>query len=326
MDRTERLYRMGQLLRARRAVSARDFLEALEVSRATFKRDMEYMRSRLDVPVVWDREAGGYRLEAAEGRAELPGLWFSDAEAHALLTLEHLLSGLGSGVLEAQLRPLAQRLHRLLGSRGHAADSVRRRIRILHQARRSGDARHFDAIASAVLERRRLHLEHYNRASDTRSAREVSPQRLVHYRDNWYLDAWCHLREGLRSFAVDAIEAARPLETPALEVADDELDAVLASGYGIFGGAEVQWARLRFSPARARWVSQEQWHPAQRGAFEPDGSWVLELPYSDPRELVMDILRHGAEVQVLAPSSLQEAVARELARAAAVYALPPAEG
>jgi predicted DNA-binding transcriptional regulator YafY len=326
MDRTERFYRIEQLLRTRRVVTARDFREALEVSRATFKRDMEYLRSRLDVPIVWDREAGGYRLEPGQGRTELPGLWFSDAEAHALLTLEHLLASTGSGVLEAQLRPLAARLRKLLGSRGHAAEEVRRRVRILHQARRATGAHQFDAVAAAVLQRRRMHIIHYNRAADSRTEREVSPQRLVHYRDNWYLDAWCHLREGLRSFAVDAIESARPLESAALEIPDADLDAVLASGYGIFGGASVQWARLRFSPARARWVAREEWHPEQRGEVLPDGGWILELPYSDPRELVMDILRHGAEVEVVAPVSLREAVAAELRRAAARYPGEPGVG
>ena len=98
MDRTERFYRMTQLLHARRVVSSQTFRQELEVSVATLKRDVEYLRSRMNVPITWDRQAGGYRLEVVEGRSELPGLWFSDAEAHALLTLEHLLASLGSGV------------------------------------------------------------------------------------------------------------------------------------------------------------------------------------------------------------------------------------
>lgn len=319
MNRTERFYRMTQLLKLRRVVSSLAFREELEISPATLKRDVEYLRSRMNVPIVWDRQAGGYRLEAVEGRTELPGLWFSDAEAHALLTLEHLLAGLGSGVIEAQLRPLAARLQQLLGSRGHGAEEVRRRIRILHQARRFAEASQFDAVAAAVLRRRRIRILHYKRGADARTEREVSPQRLVHYRDNWYLDAWCHLRDGLRSFAVDAIETVFTLDAAAREVPEDALDAVLASGYGIFGGADVQWARLRFSPARARWVAREQWHPDQRGETLPDGGWILELPYSDPRELIMDVLRHGAEAEVLHPPALRQAVAAELARAAARY-------
>ncbi|MDP3612017.1 MAG: WYL domain-containing protein, partial [Rubrivivax sp.] len=117
---------------------------------------------------------------------------------------------------------------------------------------------------------------------------------------------------GLRSFAVDAIRSASVLKAQAIDVPDGELDEVLGAGYGIFAGRRVCWARLRFSAERARWVAAESWHPNQRGRFETDGSYLLELPYADPRELVMDILRHVPEVAVLGPKALREVVAEKL--------------
>jgi predicted DNA-binding transcriptional regulator YafY len=133
----------------------------------------------------------------------------------------------------------------------------------------------------------------------------------VHYRENWYLDAWCHLREDIRSFAVDAIRAAEIVDEPAREVSAEALDEVLGSGYGIFSGRATHTAHLRFTPQRARWVAAEEWHPGQLSRFEADGSYLLELPYSDDRELVMDILKHGPDVEVLDPPELRERV-REL--------------
>ena len=65
---------------------------------------------------------------------------------------------------------------------------------------------------------------------------------------------------------------------------------------------------------RARWVAREIWHPEQDGQFELDGAYVLKVPYSDSRELVMDILKYGADVEVLAPAVLREQV-REMVRA-----------
>ena len=171
---------------------------------------------------------------------------------------------------------------------------------------------HFQAVGSALLRRQRLQIEYHGRGRNVVQAREVSPQRLIHYRDNWYLDAWCHLRNALRSFAVDAIGTARVLERAAIDVADTELDAMLGAGYGIFAGREVRWATLRFSAERSRWVADETWHRNQRGRFEADGRYVLELPYADPRELVMDILRHVPEVEVLGPRELQEDVRQKL--------------
>jgi predicted DNA-binding transcriptional regulator YafY len=59
---------------------------------------------------------------------------------------------------------------------------------------------------------------------------------------------------------------------------------------------------LRFSAERARWVSSEKWHPKQRTHVDDDGRFILEIPYADDRELIMDILKFGKDVEVLAPS------------------------
>jgi predicted DNA-binding transcriptional regulator YafY len=268
---------------------------------------------------VWDADSGGYRLGAAEPASELPGLWFGAAEAHALLAMHQLLEQIGAGMLESHVAPMAQRLERILGSRGHAVAQVRRRIRLLQMARRPLDSVQFAVLAQALLERRRLCIVHFNRATGEHLEREVSPQRLVYYRDNWYLDAWCHRRDDLRSFAVDAVESARLLDTPAEELGEEALDRELASGYGIFSGADVNWATLRFTPARARWVASERWHPAQRTHFDEAGHYLLELPYSDERELLMDVLKHGPEVEVLAPHSLREHLAEQLRRTLGRY-------
>ena len=193
------------------------------------------------------------------------------------------------------------------------------RIRILHLAKRVLPLKHFQLTAKALLERKRLRIAYYSRARDEETRRDVSPQRLVHYRENWYLDAWCHLRRDIRSFAVDAIRDAQALDVPAKAVADADLDAVLGSGYGIFSGRNVQWATLRFTQERARWVAPEQWHPQQRSHAEHDGSYLLEVPYADHRELVMDILKHGADVEVLAPETLRAQVQDALRAALARY-------
>jgi predicted DNA-binding transcriptional regulator YafY len=323
MDRTERFYRIDQLLNERKLVPFDTFLEKLEVSRATIKRDLEYMRNRLNAPIVWDREAGGYRFDQPRRGAaqyELPGLWFSAEEVHALLTMQHLLMNLDTGgLLGPHIQPLLSRLTALLGTADASSEEVRKRIRILGMARRRVVLDHFAVIGSALLRRKRLLVSHYVRARDEALEREISPQRLVHYRDNWYLDAWCHLRNDLRSFAVDAIRRAEILEQPAKNVPEKTLDQVLGAGYGIFSGRRVSWARLRFTPERARWVAAEQWHPRQKSRFDKDGGYLLEIPYSDSRELVMDILRHGAEVEVLGPAALRQEVAAALRAAAARY-------
>jgi len=323
MDRTERFYKIDQMLQSRGRVKVGEFMDALGVSLATFKRDLEYMRSRLNAPIVWDRELEAYRFEEGRGgkgpKYELPGLWFSPSEALALLTLEHLVEGLEPGLLGAHVRPLKARLAALLSTGERSLEEVRRRIRVIAFGARRHEAKHFELVAAAVLGRQRLRLTYWNRMRDEVSEREVSPQRLVHYRNNWYLDAWDHLRDDLRTFALDAVRAVEMVPGKAKEVADAELDAALASGYGIFAGRKVQWAKLRFAARAARYVAMEEWHPKQVGRWESDGSYVLKVPFTAAAELLRDVRMHGADVEVLEPAELREALKRSLAEALARY-------
>ena len=324
MDRTERFYTIDRLLRGRRKVSLHQLMEELEVSRATVRRDLEYMRDRMAAPIVWDAALRGYcyRLESVgdDDRYALPGLWFNASEVYALLTMDHLLSSLQPGLLEPHIQPLRERIRRLLGSGEHPAQEVEKRIRILYMASRQMDTRVFSSIANALMGRRQLFIVHLNRRSNLRTERVVSPQRMAHYRDNWYLDCWCHLRKGLRSFAVDAIESAELKEDqPAKEVSDNKLEKVLGAGYGIFAGDKTHQAVLRFTPEAARWVASEKWHSQQESTVEPDGSYRLSVPYAQETELVMDILRHGSDVEVLSPTSLRQTVRQRLAATLKLY-------
>src|SRR5438067_12032520 len=321
MDRLERFYKIDRLLSERRLVSFADFKQELGMSPASVKRDLAYMRDRFNAPIEYDREANAYRFgEPRTGpRYELPGLWFNASEVLALLTTLRMLGELQPGVLEEQIEPLRERLRAILGSGDHSWQEVEKRIRIFQPERRAGDPKHFGVAATAVLRRAKLWIRHFNRTRGEETEREVSPQRLVHYRDNWYLDAWCHLRNDLRSFAVDAIRDVSMVPGRLKDVAESELDAVLASGYGIFSGKKVQWATLRFTPERARYVTLEEWHPKQRARREPDGAYVLEVPFSSEPELMMDILKFGPDIEVLAPPAPRAAVLDRIAAAARRY-------
>ena len=328
MDRTERFYKIELLLRGRGSVSFASLLEALEVSPATLKRDLQYLRDRLGAPIVYDAAANGYQLggeSAAAGepaRHELPGLWFSENEIHALLTMQQLLAGLDDdGVLARHLQPLTDKLQGLLGAHADESRELLRRVKLIGTARRRVPSRFFELLGSALVRRQRVWLRYFKRTDQSVSEREVSPQRLVNYRNTWYLDAWCHTSDALRRFALDALRDARLLDTRARSVTMRELESQLDAGYGIYGGsgAKVRWATLQFSADAAMWVANEEWHPVQKSRWLPDGRYELQVPYSESTELAMDILRHGDSVTVVADKGLVAAIAARLDRAAALY-------
>lgn len=319
MERTERFYKICHRLSNEKSVSCQTFLTELEISRPTFYRDIEYLKDRFNAPIEYHAASRGYRFDPAAERFELPGIWFTASEAHALLTFVQLLAEVQPGLIRKVLHPMHQKLEHLFKKGDASLAEVNRRVRILTQGKRAVSPNYFELISHAVLTRKRLLIRYHNRERAEITQREVSPQRLVHYRDNWYLDTHDHLRSALRTFSLDAIEHAQLLEKTARDINEAKLNRELGSGFGIFAGSKTQTAVLRFNAFRGRWLAKEQWHPQQRGTWQTDGAYVLEIPYADDRELLMDILKYGPEVEVLAPKNLRTRVCESLREALNQY-------
>lgn len=328
MSQTERLYRIVRILEdARQPVPLARFLDELEVSRATFKRDLDYLRDRLGAPIAWQRAEGGapggYRLDGprddAADRYGIRGMWFNPSEIYALLMMQQLAAGMDPGLLSQQISGLMTRITLMLGSAADDPAEVSRRVRILHSANRRSAPPCFDTVALATVKRLRLEIDYHTRSRGETSQREVSPQQLLHYRENWYLLAWCHKAEGLRTFALDAMHGAQTGTEPAEEVAQEVLQDAVGRVFGIITGPGRKLAELRFSADVAPWVGKEIWHPEQRMREEADGGIRLEVPYSDPREILMEILRHGPDVEVIGPAELRAEARARLQRALGHY-------
>jgi predicted DNA-binding transcriptional regulator YafY len=308
MDRYERILTLHRILKGSRYPVSFDHLKTeLHCSRATLYRDIAFLRDALGAPIDSDveRHAIAYAKEEAD-RFELPGLWLSSEELSALLAVHQMLSRTGPGVLSSALAPLRERIENLMSNQDVGKRVELSRIRVTGAATRRLDEAVFRVVASAVLERRQLEFRYRARTTGGDGMRLVSPQRLTHYRENWYLDAWDHDRRALRSFAVDRIATPVLRAERASDVPEGELDSHLAGGYGIFSGPPKAWATITFSARAARWVADEHWHSRQEGRFLPDGRYELRIPYANAKELLMDVLRYGPDAEVIAPTSLRE--------------------
>lgn len=318
LDRFEKILRLG---RRRTGATMAELKTELEVSQASVKRDITFLRNRMGCPIEWDSDRQRYfvRELPGGGRYELPGLWFDASEVFALLTMVHLVEGVEPGLLVAQLAPMKERLRAILAAGGKSAAELESKVKLIHFAPRKVEPKHFRTVATALLEGKQLSLRYLRRDKQEYTGRVISPLQLVHYRENWLVDAWCHLREELRSFALEAIEEVTALDSAAVTVSREDMRVHFQSGYGIFAGKANQRATIRFTPNRAQWVSLETWHPDQTSRFLNDGSYELEVPYSNDEELVMDLLRYGPDVEVLAPPVLRDRMLEKLCAAAEKY-------
>ncbi len=318
MDKLERAQKLHSILQTRhgRPASLSLLCEELQTGERTVRRLIKDMRLYLDAPIL-NNPGQGY-FYARNSTFELPGIWFTPEELQALLTIQQLTEHLSGGFLNEQVTLIQDKLSTLLNKNLLSPDHMQR-IRVLGSGTRSKRIPMFSVIAAGLLERKRLNISYYGRKDNAWSERLVSPQHLVYYKGNWYLDAWCHEKKGLRTFAAENIQKATMLDDDCHELPQQVLEREFAQSFGIFSGEPKATAVLRFTEKAARWVADEQWFPDEEGRWLEDGTFELRIPYANPTELIMEICKYGADVKVIEPPELIAQVKARLEQAALQY-------
>ena len=317
MDRTERIALLhGLFTRHRYGLENERLMQHAQCSRATLYRDLGFMRDVLGAPLEHEGDPKRiWRYVNRDAAFRLPGVWLSADEVHVLMLAQQVIQGGDGGLLGQALGPLQPRIHKLLGDKARRLD----RLRVLRTQARRTNPSVFRLVTEAVLDGRQLRFTYQSRSTDEDRERQVSPQRLTHHRDNWYLDAFDPTQDSLRRYALDRIRRPQLTDDTAIDIPLPELDARQEAGYGIFAGPIVATAIIHFTPHAARWVADEVWHPRQRQRLLPDGTLELSVPYANPRELLMDVQRYGADAEVISPPELREQMREMLGKAFGRY-------
>ncbi len=301
MKKQDKIYLLNQMLKAARfPISKETIAERLECSIATVYRTISDLRDGYGAPIETDTDNGGFYY-AENDSFELPGLRLQSDEIEALLMASHLLEDIQSGLLKEPLSRLLDNISNLLKEHGI---KDKKNIQIIYALFRKADRKIFSSVFTALQDRNRISIEYDARSTNSSSTRIVSPLKLTNYKNAWYLDSWCHLRNGIRSFALEQISSCTILSDKCIEIQHQQLKDHFSGSYGIFSGEATQTARLKISNKVSKWVAKEQWHSDQKLSYLQDGSLFLEIPYNNDIELVMDILRYGENITVLSPDSL----------------------
>jgi len=318
MDKLERAQKLHRILQSHgsRPVSISHLSDRLECGEKTVRRLIADMRLYLEAPILNIPQQGYFY--AKNSTFELPGVWFSNEELQALLTIQQFTANLSGGFFDDQIQTIQGKVERLLHKNLPLKDNISR-IRVLGAGSRGKKLPMFPLVATALLKRERLILKYFSRQNNEWTEREVSPQHLVFYKGNWYLDAWCHFNNGLRTFAVEKIEKASLILKPCQELSHTELNGLLTKSFGIFSGEPKAIAVLHFKEKAARWVQDEEWFPSESGKWLDEDIFELRIPYSNPTELVMEICKHGPDVKVIEPPELCAQVSERLRKAASQY-------
>lgn len=321
-----RLYRIDQMIHEEGAVSFESMRKALQCSAPTLKRDLRYLRTRLNSPIVYSRKLNRY-IYSEENQAEgglkaLPCTWYSATEMYALLVALDLFDRVKNekeGMLKGEMSSMRARLLSLLQEDKNQARELMKRLRVFLPRYAENSNAWFEIIGSALTQRKRLSIVYFALSKKTESVREVSPMRLVNYKGRWYLDAWCHTTDALKTFSLSRIKRCEMLTTQCEAVAMRDVNAALDAGYGLFSGGEIKKAVIAIDAYMAAYVKDEIWHAEQKITVNADGSIALEVPYAKEDELIGRLLELGEHARVTAPVSLIQSVKGTLEKMRALY-------
>jgi len=313
----ERFVWFDNEIRRQRYPNASNLADQFEITIKTAQRSIEYFRERLIAPLAYDFFKKGYHY--TDPSFQLPVTRISEEELLALLISQKLITEASAGSLGDELGRVSKRLGSLLAAnlpgRAHPEDAFSFRWKNIHLA----DPQTFKIVTSALLQGRLLTFSYHSPGAATEVSRTVEPHHMVNYMGNWHLIAFCHLRKDWRDFLLGRMNDCQ-MKNPEFQIRNrEEWQPFLQNTFGIYQNRVNFDVVLRFSPDRSPWIKEEMWHEGQTDMFLEDGALVRTIPASHEVEIMMEILRHGAQVEVLKPDWLREKVRREIDAAAKNY-------
>ncbi len=305
----ERFIWFDHQVRMKRYPNATSLGERFEISTKTAQRDIDFMRDRLHCPLCYDKKEKGYYYE--DTTYVLPMVYLSSKELSSLMIARKMLKDLSGGYLGEELSAILRKITSVL-RRHMVFDETMDDLfsfQMIEYSPTSEDV--FGTVWEGCFKKQSLHFIYYSPAVERKMARKVDPYHLLNYMGTWHLIGYCHLRKEIRDFSLSRISDPALLEETFEFPSEFNFHEYFLSTFGLYKGKTYRKVTLRFSPEKAKWIRNQIWHKDQKVIHEKDGSMRISFPVSDFSEIKREILKHGGDVEVIAPKALRKLIKAE---------------
>jgi predicted DNA-binding transcriptional regulator YafY len=316
--RLERIIHIDREIRAGNYPSAASLAAMFEVSERTIYSDRDFMINRLDAPIAFDEEVGGWHY--TDKTWVLPAIMISEGELLAFFLGQAVSQQYLGTPFEEPLRSALSKITRYLPDHIHVdLAEASRHYTIAAGATIKVNPQLMLDLEKAIRERRQVWMVYYTATRDERNERTVNPYHLYNARGDWYLVAYDHWRQNTRNFHLGRIEEWRVLNQRFEHDAGFSAEQHISRGFLTEVGEVVNVA-IRFDEYQARWIRERRWHDTQEPLEElPDGGVILRFRAGGMDEIKRWVMNYGAHAEVLEPPELRAAVAEEVGKLAEIY-------
>jgi proteasome accessory factor B len=303
----ERMYRIHQALQRNDYPNCHKLSVQLEVVKRTIMRDLEFMKSRLRLPIAYDERRWGFYY--TEPVLQFPDLPVSEAEAFALMIAHKAIAQYQGTpfhrLLERAFRTLTGRLDdetRFTMGNLDAALSFR------PFAPEDADLETFEVLTQGVRDRREVTFEYRNLGTQAFRKRQVQPRHLACIDNRWYLFAFDVQRQAMRTFVLGRLRKARLLATRFTADRRFDLNEYLRGSLAVFKGGEDYQVVVDFDAWAADLTRGRRWHSSQERTELAGGKARLRLRLNSLEEAEQWVLGWGTHATVTEPRALVERI------------------
>lgn len=293
-------------------------MDKFELKDRTAQRAIEFMKDKLKLPIKYSRENGGYYY--SEPCYNFPTVQFTEKEIIGLIVSERLSHNIPNEVIHAELNSFIEKFSIFTGV---DVNKLKKKISIKNMRYDKVDPKVFEMVIWALNNNLKIKIEYKSKYKDEITSRIVSPIHLLLYMGNWHIFAFCELRGKLRNFALSGIKKIEACKEPiSNELLQMNIATAIEENYGIYiHEDEVNKVEvvLKFNREISEIVKSQIWFPHQNQKQNDDGSIIFSFPVSDFREILGDILRYGADVEVLEPVELKEMMKQTILKMKQIY-------
>jgi predicted DNA-binding transcriptional regulator YafY len=281
----------------------------IEVSPRTIKRDVDFMRERLHMPIEFDARHKGYRYNGAV--EQFPAAPITEAELFALLVAHKAVSQYRGTPFAAPLHAAFQKLTAQMNRENPLHLSQLEQALSFHPfAPDDADLENFQTVSQAIGEGRALKFEYRKPGARHGQARKVLPYHLACVDSRWYLVGHDLGRVALRTFALSRMRHPTVLKFTFQRPKDFKIENYLKGSFGIFTGGDDFEVVVEFDAWASALVRERKWHPTQQIREMAGGMLRLTLRLASLPEIERWILSWGIHATVIRPDTLRASVRR----------------
>jgi len=311
----ERYLWFHQRIKQGKYPSLNDLMTQFEISHRQAAREIETMRIFFNAPVEYSAIKKGYYY--GDNSFEFPAAMITEEELISLVIAKRLSVTIPDKRRKNQLDIFFDHLSSYLGLDVH---QLEKKISLKNVRYFNVQPDVFDTVLQGLSHGKKLSIAYRSVHTGEHSQRIINPLHLVLYMGNWHLLAHCEKRKGLRDFALSRITTIQILDTTIdTDLESLDIEKEMDSAYGIFFAGRKEKVVLRFQRKIADYVREQVWFPGQTLSAQENGDVILSFSVTDYREVVREILSFGAEVEVIEPQGLRQAVIEHIDQLSQLY-------